>query len=174
MKLAEQEQLFCQWLTAHRGLLWRVVRAFASDAPDQEDLFQEILLQLWCSVPTFRGNSKESTWIYRLAFNTALVLQRGEKRRRLKHEAFTLHAVGASEETASSGRSEQEVRLECLYSAIRELPRLDASLALMLLDGLSYRQMGEVLGISENHVGVRLHRIRKQLTERLKGQADEF
>jgi RNA polymerase sigma-70 factor (ECF subfamily) len=171
MKLAEQEQLFCQWLTAHRGLLWRVVRAFASDAPDQEDLFQEILLQMWCSVPTFRGTSKESTWIYRLAFNTALVWQRGEKRRRLKHEAFTLHALGAGE---NSGRSEQEVRLECLYRAIRELPRLDASLALMLLDGLSYRAMGEVLGISENHVGVRLHRIRKQLTERLKGQADEF
>lgn len=85
-----------------------------------------------------------------------------------------MHSEGAGEESTSSVRSEQEVRLERLYGAIRELPRLDASLALMLLDGLSYRQMGEVLGISENHVGVRLHRIRKQLTERLKGQADEF
>jgi RNA polymerase sigma-70 factor (ECF subfamily) len=174
MTLAEQEQLFCQWLTAHRGLLWRVVRTFASDLSDQEDLIQDILLQLWRAVPTFRGDSKESTWIYRLAFNTALVWQRGEKRRRLKHEAFTLHAVAAGGGSASAQQSEQAVRLERLYSVIRELPRLDASLALMLLDGLSYREMGEVLGISENHVGVRLHRIRKQLTEQLKGHADEL
>ncbi len=173
MTLAEQEHLFCQWLAAHRALLWRVVRAFASEVPDQEDLIQDILLQLWRSVPTFRGDSKESTWIYRLAFNTALGWQRGEKRRRLKHEAFTLHA-SAGDGSDSSVKSKLEARLERLYSAIRDLPRLDTSLALMLLDGLSYREMGEVMGITENHVGVRLHRVRKQLTERLKGHADEL
>ena len=174
MTVTEQEQCFRQWLAAHQGLLWRVARSFASTMQDQEDLIQDMLLQLWRSVPTFRGDSKESTWIYRLAFNTALVWQRSEKRRRLKHEAFSLHSLLARDASDSMASQDEEARLGQLYQAIRELPKLDASLALMLLDGLSYRAMSEVLGISENHVGVRLHRIRKQLTDRLKGQTDEL
>ena len=174
MTVTEQEQLFRQWLSAHQSLLWRVARSFASSSQDQEDLIQDILLQLWQSAPTFRGESKESTWIYRLAFNTALVWQRGEKRRRLKHEAFFMQASSAGEASSADAEKEKVERLERLYAAIRGLPRLEASLTLMLLDGLSYREMGEVLGISENHVGVRLHRIRKQLTDLLKGPADEL
>jgi RNA polymerase sigma-70 factor, ECF subfamily len=169
MTAIDQEDLFRQSLAAHQGLLWRVVRAFAKGAEDQEDLLQEILLQLWQSLPSFRGESKDSTWIYRLAFNTSLGWQRKEKRRRLKHEAFALLACEPTSEPAPN-----DELLERLYVAIRTLPKLDASLALMHLDGLSYREMSEVLGISENHVGVRLHRIRKQLTEQLKETTDEL
>ena len=143
----EQESIFRRWLSAHQGLLRRVVKSFAATSEDQEDLLQEILLQAWISLPGFRGDSKETTWLYRLAFNTAMVWQRKEQRRRVKHEAFS----------------------SLIGEAIRALPKPEASLALMHLDGLSYREMGEVLGISENNVGVRLHRIRKQLAEQLKG-----
>ena len=165
------EDTFRKCLEAHQGLLWRVARSFASKAEDQQDLLQEMFLQLWTSLPAFRGDSKESTWIYRLAFNTALVWQRKEKRRRLKHEAFSVLA-GMDEST--SGRPGDDELLEQLYAAVRELPKLDASLALMHLDGLSYREMGDVLGLSESHVGVKLHRIRKQLTQQLRGQDDEL
>ena len=126
-------------------------------------------MQLWRSLPAFRGEARESTWFYRVAFNTALVWQRSEKRRRLKHEAFlTLH----TEPVHESGNDDELIN--ALYVAIRQLPRLDASLALMLLDGLSYREMADVLGISENYVGVKLNRIRKQLADLLKGAHHEL
>lgn len=165
----QQEQLFRKWLADHIGLLWKVVRAFAESLADQEDLLQEILLQLWQSLPSFRGDARESTWIYRVAFNTALGWQRSEKRRRIKHEAF----LTLREEPAVPPSKNDEL-IAGLYAAIRQLSKLDASLALMHLDGLSYREMGEVLGISENYVGVKLNRVRKQLAESLKGISHEL
>lgn len=165
----EQEAIFRRWLSEHAGLMWKVVRAFASGPEDQEDLLQEIAVQLWMSLPVFRGEAKESTWIYRVAFNTALVWKRHEKRRNAKHEKFfELNAAPEPlAEPSAPARDEELVQL--LYAAIRQLPKLDASLALMHLDGLSYREMGEVLGITEGNVGVKLNRIRKQLAELLKG-----
>src|SRR5215467_7080382 len=84
----ERERLFRHWLAEHAGLMWKVVHAFAATAQDQEDLLQEISLQLWSSLPAFRGEAKENTWIYRVSFNTALVWKRDEKRRHTKHEKF--------------------------------------------------------------------------------------
>lgn len=174
MTVDEQEMQFRRWLAAHAGLMWRVVRAFATAPPDQEDLLQEISLQLWTSLPAFRREAKESTWIYRVAFNTALVWKRDEKRRRAKHEKF-LELNGAPDSSldhCDQARSDEMVQK--LYAAIRQLPKLDASLALMHLDGLSYREMSEVLGITESNVGVKLNRIRKHLAEMLKGASDEL
>jgi RNA polymerase sigma-70 factor (ECF subfamily) len=175
MTAQEQETLFCRWLDQHLGLILKVARAFTLTPQDQEDLFQEILLQLWSSAPAFRGEAKETTWIYRVSFNTALVWQRGEKRRRLKHETYwqfnPLPGPGSGGQT---GPSPDDELVNMLYEAIRQLPKLDASLALMHLDGLSYREMSEVLGISENHVGVKLNRIRKQLADHLKGIVHEL
>jgi RNA polymerase sigma-70 factor (ECF subfamily) len=171
MTSEEQEKLFRRWLADHAGLMWKVVHAFTGTPEDQQDLLQEISLQLWSSLPSFRGEAKESTWIYRVAFNTALVWKRDEKRRRAKHEAFLQLNVAPEN---PSGASPGEELVKQLYAAIRQLPKLDASLALMHLDGLSYREMSEVLGISESNVGVKLNRIRKQLADSLKGGAHEL
>jgi RNA polymerase sigma-70 factor (ECF subfamily) len=153
--------------------MWKVVRAFAVGSEDQEDLVQEIALQLWMSLPAFRREAKESTWIYRVAFNTALVWKRHEKRRHAKHERFfELNAAPEAPAEPSAPARDEELVHE-LYAAIRQLPKLDASLALMHLDGLSYREMSEVLGITEGNVGVKLNRIRKQLAELLKGAGHE-
>src|SRR5262245_13217677 len=84
----ELDGIFRRWLADHAGLMWKVVRAFAAAPEDQQDLLQEIALQLWRSLPAFRREAKESTWIYRVAFNTALVWKRDEKRRHAKHEKF--------------------------------------------------------------------------------------
>jgi RNA polymerase sigma-70 factor (ECF subfamily) len=170
----EREAIFRRWLETHLGLMWKVVRAFTATQQDQEDLLQEALLQLWTSLPAFRGEAKESTWIYRVCFNTALSWRRNEKRRRVKHEAFL--ELNTPAETASHPheKSQDDEMVEMLYAAIRQLPRLDASLALMHLDGLSYREMSDVLGISENHVGVKLSRIRNHLAEQLKGAMHEL
>ncbi len=152
----------------------KVVRGCAASAEDQEDLLQDVLLHTWRSIPAFRGEAKETTWIYRVAFNTALAWRRGERRRREKQESFVkLASLPQSQPSHLDSSLDQEI-VERLYAAIRELPKVDASLALMHLDGLSYQEMAEVVGISENYIGVKLNRIRKLLADRLKGADDEF
>jgi RNA polymerase sigma-70 factor (ECF subfamily) len=109
-----------------------------------------------------------------VAFNTALAWRRVERRRRERHETFLkLDASPRAQPSHVDLLPEQEI-VERLYAAIRQLPKVDVSLALMHLDGLSYQEMAEVLGISENYVGVKLNRIRKQLAEQLKGAPDEL
>lgn len=174
MTALEQESLFRRWLADHAGLMWKVVRAFAVEPADQSDLLQEISLQLWRSLPAFRGKAKESTWIYRVAFNTALVWKRDEKRRHAKHEKFFELNVLPDESPHPPGQTHADVMVQRLYAAIRQLPKLDTSLALMHLDGLTYREMSEVLGITESNVGVKLNRIRQQLAEMLKGANNEL
>lgn len=172
--MTEHEQRFRQCLADHASIMWKVVRAFAATRPDQEDLLQETALQLWRSLPGFRGEAKTSTWIYRIAFNTALVWKRNETRRRAKHESFiNFNAVEEATSGQAAGSHDEEM-VQQLYAAIRQLPKLHASLALMHLDGLSYREMSEVLGITESNVGVKLNRIRKQLGEMLKGATHEL
>ena len=173
MTAHEQEATFRRWLDAHLALMLKIVRGCAAPS-DQDDLFQDVLLQLWSSIPAFRGEAKETTWIYRVAFNTALAWRRGEQRRRVKHETFLKLDVSPTEQPSHADALPEQEMVAQLYVAIRELPKVDASLALMHLDGLSYQEMAKVLGISENYVGVKLNRIRQQLAEKLKGVGDEL
>ena len=174
MTAQEREAIFRRWLDAHLGLILKVVRGFAVAPQDQDDLFQDILLQIWSSIPAFRGEARETTWIYRVAFNTALAWQRGERRRRQGHETFLKFDVSPKMQPSHADALPEQEIVEQLYAAIRQLPKVDASLALMHLDGLSYQEMSEVLGISENYIGVKLNRIRKQLAEQLKGADHEL
>ena len=172
MNAHDQEALFRRWLETHLGLILKVVRGCTAAPQDQDDLFQEVLLQLWTSIPAFRGEARETTWIYRVAFNTALAWRRGERRRRVGHETFLKFDVSPQMHPSHAEVLPQQELVEQLYAAIRQLPKVDASLALMHLDGLSYQEMAEVLGISENYLGVKLNRLRKQLAELLKGASD--
>jgi RNA polymerase sigma-70 factor (ECF subfamily) len=174
MTAPEQETIFRRWLDAHLGLILKVVRGCAAAPPDQDDLFQDVLLQVWSSIPAFRGEAKETTWIYRVAFNTALAWRRGERRRRAGHETFLKFDVSPQSQPSHAEILPQQEIVAQLYAAIRQLPKVDASLALMHLDGLSYSEMAEVLGISENYIGVKLNRIRQQLAETMKGTGDEL
>src|SRR5271167_3514863 len=130
---AEQESTFLRWLGDHVGLIFKVVRG--SLATPQDDLFQEVLLQLWISIPSFRGAAKETTWIYRVAFNTALAWRRGERRRREGHETFLRFDVSPQVQPSHVDAQPEKEIIEQLYAAIRQLPKVDASLALMHLDG---------------------------------------
>ena len=90
MLIDEQEKIFKRWLDEYRVLVFKVIRAYADSPQDKDDLFQEILLQMWSSVPRFQGNAKETTWIYRVALNTALVWKRTEKRKRKRFRTKVL------------------------------------------------------------------------------------
>lgn len=161
-----REAVFKRWLTQHTGLVFKVAHTFAPSDSDRDDLVQEILLQLWRSLPRFERKAKESTWIYRVALNTALAWHRSEKKR---HAAQTpLLAVEELAEPDDPAARERDELVARLYAAIRCLPKVDAALVLLYLDDLSYREMAEVLGISETSVGVKLNRARKTLAGMLK------
>jgi RNA polymerase sigma-70 factor (ECF subfamily) len=174
MSIDEQQAVFQRWVRDHAGLMLKVVRTFADTPTDRDDLLQDVLFRVWLSIPKFRGISSETTWIYRVALNTALVSRRAERRRIRHHERYVTHAATVELAATTADRQPNHELIDCLYDAIHELPKLDASLVLMHLDGLSYVEMSSVLGISENYVGVKLNRIRRQLTEKLKGEIDEL
>jgi len=175
MLLKEQEKLFKQWFAEHSGLMFKIVRAYAVSPDDCDDLFQQILLGLWSSIPSFDGKAKETTWIYRVALNTALVWKRGKSRRRKKRRLLTISAdeMPKAQQSPAESISRRQI-INRLYAAIRELPKIDGSIIFMHLDGLSYQQMGEILGISENNVGVKLNRAKKRLAKLLEGLIDDF
>lgn len=153
----EQRRIFEEWLTTHRGIFFKIVRAYAFTPADQDDLFQEISLQVWKSIPDFRGESKASTWLYRVALYSALAWTRREKKQP------TTQPLTAVEERLTIRAEPIDERLEWLYEQIAGLEPVDRSLCLLLLDGFSYREMAEMVGISESNVGVKIHRIKQKL-----------
>ncbi|EDY81968.1 RNA polymerase sigma factor, sigma-70 family [Verrucomicrobiia bacterium DG1235] len=163
MQESEQRRILDDWLDQHRGLLFKVVRAYASKQHDQEDLFQEIATQVWNSIPKFRGDSKVSTWIYRVAFYSAIAWSKKEKKHKAKHSSIDDYQPLLQQATAA-----KNPRLDWLYDQIGQLDEIDRSLTLMMLDGYSYKEISTTLGLSESNVGVKLNRIKKHLSEKSK------
>ncbi len=158
MEERAQRQIFEEWVGRHKGLLFRVVHAYAFVAPDRDDLFQEIITQVWNSIPRFRSESAVSTWLYRVALNTALAWSRKERRHRDRTEP-----LADAEPALLANSGARDARLAWLYEQIAQLDHVDRSLTLLLLDGFSYREMAETLGISETYVGVKINRIKNHL-----------
>jgi len=158
MKEGEQQNTFDAWLGQHKGLLFKVVRAYAFTTEDQDDLFQEIALQVWHSIPHYRAEAAITTWLYRVAFYTALGWVRQEK----KHRTGKLSLDGV-EQILTIRTPPQDSRLQWLYEQIAQLSPVDRSLMLLMLDGFSYKEMATILGISESNVGVKINRIKARL-----------
>ena len=159
-----QKQTFEKWLDEHKGLIFKIVRVYAFTAMDRDDLFQDILIQVWRSVPSFRHECSVTTWLYRIALNTAI---RWVTRERNHTRSETLDD---SHHLLLDSNVQSDERLTWLYEEISRLDEIDRSITLMLLDGFSYKEMASILGISESNVGVKINRIKKQLIVRSKTQ----
>jgi RNA polymerase sigma-70 factor (ECF subfamily) len=158
----EQKHIFENWLDQHKALIFKIVRVYAFGAMDQDDLFQEITIQVWNSIPAFRQESSVTTWIYRISLNTAVKWIRKEK----KHSKIeTLDTV---QHILSDGGVKVDERLAWLYEEIHKLDEIDRSITLLLLDNLSYKEMADILGITESNVGVKINRIKKHLISKSK------
>jgi RNA polymerase sigma-70 factor (ECF subfamily) len=169
----DQKSLFMTWLGEHSAAVMKVARAYTLTSDDCQDLAQEILLQAWRSLPNFAGKASPSTWFYRVALHTAMNWQRKEKPRRTRQQPLLDVQVLAVDAANSAEQAQQRDMVEQLYKAIHQLPKADAALVLLYLDELSYREMAEVLGISESNVGVKLNRAKKALTALMNGQPPE-
>jgi RNA polymerase sigma factor (sigma-70 family) len=163
MTSSEQDACFERWMRDHVAILYRVAHAFALGA-DRHDLMQELMLAVWKAVPQFRGESKPSTFLYRVSHHAALTWKRSQRRHSRKVEELARVALT---EAAAGPRAAERDALERVYAAIHELPEMDRSLILLSLDGLSYREMAQIHGLSESNVGVRLSRIKARLAQSL-------
>jgi RNA polymerase sigma-70 factor, ECF subfamily len=169
----DQKSLFMSWLGEHGAAVMKVARAYTLASDDCQDLAQEILLQAWRSLPQFEGKASPSTWFYRVALQTAMNWHRKDQPRRARQQPLVEVQVVATEGANSAEQIRQRETVEQLYSAIHQLRKADAALMLLYLDELSYREMAEVLGISESNVGVKLNRAKKALTALMNGQINE-
>ncbi len=131
---------------------------------DKEDLFQEIVIQLWKAWPGFRGESRFSTWMYRIAINTAI----SGLRRRKSHMIYMEPAELPAEIKDDSDASEKEERLQQLYTAIRQLSELERAIIMLYLEDKNYEEIEEIMGINQNNLRVKMNRIREKLRKLLK------
>jgi RNA polymerase sigma-70 factor (ECF subfamily) len=145
-------------LAVHGRALGRIARVYAGARGEQEDLYQEILLQLWRGLPAFRGDSAPGTWLYRVALNTALTW----RRRALRHDEGGVRGAPAPVARTTAPRSERAILDEFLGS----LGPADRSILLLYMEGLSYQDIAAVTGLSAGAVGVRLHRMKHAFTGR--------
>jgi RNA polymerase sigma factor (sigma-70 family) len=152
--MGEVRPPFMELLNGHQGVIHRICQAYATDHADRQDLFQDIVYQLWRSYPQYRGDSSPITWLYRVALNTALTTSRRRSRRPRLVPLDT-----APEPSAPQARAEDDT----LQRLIGRLGRVDRAILMCYLDDLSYARIAEVIGISESNVGARLSRIRTQL-----------
>lgn len=175
MRSPDSTSRFDAWLAEHRGIVYKLARVYAPQWSDEADLVQEMLVQLWRSLANYREQCRPSTWTYRVCLNTALTWQRGERRRgAVTVPAVSAHADILALEPRPGWTTEQAELLERLYQAVRTLPPSQRTLVVLSLDDLSYREISEVIGLSENHVGVALTRARKKLSTMMEGVRNEL
>lgn len=149
---------FDELIAMHNGRIRKIVRRYASREA-QEDLYQDILMQLWRSFEGFRGESRVETWIYRVSLNTALTQVRKTIRER---EA---HAQAKSMTVASAGATEDQSQADVMNQFLNSLGDIDASILMMYLDGLSAREMSQALGVSSNAIAVRINRMKSKFKQ---------
>jgi len=155
----ELENKFVKELQANQGIIHKICRAYTKGEAQHKDLFQEISIQLFKAYPKFKGNSKFSTWMYRVAINTAISLYRKSKRQIKTSEIFD-----NLKELEYKGYDDTKDRqVDLLYKAINTLNDIDKALVLMYLDDKPYVEISEILGISEVNARVKMNRAKTKL-----------
>ncbi|MFT3846064.1 MAG: sigma-70 family RNA polymerase sigma factor [Lacibacter sp.] len=153
------EQEFLQMITQNQGIIRKVCHLYGRNDSDKEDLYQEIVIQLWRSFGSFRGEAKISTWMYRIALNTAITARRKEaKKVELQFPEFI-----PKEEADSDEEKLKEDRLKDMYNAISKLTEVEKAIVMLYLEDKSYEEMEEILGISSGTLRVKMNRIKEKL-----------
>jgi RNA polymerase sigma-70 factor, ECF subfamily len=152
-----EEKKFIDLIDQHQGLIHKVCIMYENDPDVRNDLFQEVVLQLWKSFPSFRGEAKITTWMYRIALNTAISGFRKDTRK-VKTEDLNDKHFNISERP-----DDREENFQKLQWAIRQLSEIDRAMIMMALEEVPYEEIAETVGISQNNVRVRMNRIREKL-----------
>jgi RNA polymerase sigma factor (sigma-70 family) len=166
----DKEAAFLRLLAAHKGMLFKICRLYQDREEDRQDLLQEIMAQLWVSWDSFRGESAFSSFLYRVALNTAIVfLKKGKQ----QNERFMYgHYPDLAEELRPVG--DQEERLAIFYRAVAQLDKLEKALIFLYMEGHAGKDMAQILGVSHASVRVKLNRVKNKLQTIIKTMGYEF
>ena len=155
----ELEHQFVSNLERDQNIVHKICRIYTNDQSSHNDLFQEITIQLWKAYPKFRGEAKFSTWMYRVALNTAITLYRKKKRGIQTQDYDSVHFRIKVDEYDD----ETEQHLSLMYNAVKELNDIDKALVFLYLENKNYKEISETMGISEVNARVKMNRIKKKL-----------
>lgn len=156
----ELEATFIKELEENQNIVHKICRLYTNDQDAHNDLFQEVTIQLWKAYPKFRGDAKFSTWMYRVALNTAITLYRKSKRT-VTTQAFETVEFKIEDKTEHDESAEQ---IALLYTAIKQLNDIEKALVFLYLEDKNYKEISETLGISEVNARVKMNRVKTKLT----------
>lgn len=162
MQKDERKRLFEKIIEQHRGILFKVARTYCQNEHERPDLVQEILIQLWLSFHKYNERSKITTWIYRISLNVAISFYRKNSNKISSKAPLQEQML----EIADNNKAHQEQELCLLESFINDLKEMDRALIFLYLENRSYREISEILGISESNVSTRVNRIKESLKRR--------
>ena len=155
----ELEHRFVANLERHQNIVHKICRIYTNDQDSHNDLFQEITIQLWKAFPKFRGDAKFSTWMYRVALNTAITLYRKSKRSIKTQDIDTVSFKIKADEY--DDQTEQQLKL--MYTAVKQLNDIDKALVFLYLEDQSYKEISDTLGITEVNARVKMNRVKTKL-----------
>lgn len=156
---SELEKTFVDFFKPNQGLIHKICKIYTDNAEDHQDLFQEITIQLWRSFPGFKGEAKFSTWMYKVALNTAMTLFRKPQKKVLQHADIDVSSLKMEYEVYE----DDEYKLKKMYKAIHELSDVEKALIMMYLDDRPYKEIGEILGITEGNARMKMNRAKNNL-----------
>jgi len=157
--LDEKEKIFLSVLESHKGIIYKVANTYCYEKSDQDDLIQEIILQVWLTIENFNDKFRWSTWIYRIALNTSISFYRKNKTR--NHKTISLSPIIEVPNDDEEYYDEDDFLL--LRTFIRELEEIDRALILLHLEGLSSKEIAEIIATTQTNVTTKLSRIKKKL-----------
>jgi RNA polymerase sigma-70 factor (ECF subfamily) len=150
------QQQFEQIIAEHNGILYKIGRAYTNNTDDFDDLYQDMLVQVWQALPSFKQASKLSTWLYRVCLNTALLYQRRDRKQvKTASNQEVLNQLPDDSAQSLQQVQEREHKIELLYACIYELPRLDRAIILLHLEKKKYEEIAHIVGLQANHIGVK-------------------
>ena len=164
---------FLKLIEENQVKILKICRAYAWNPSDRDDLYQEILFQIWRALPGLKENAYAGTWLYRVALNTSISFVRKHAGRNSRATAFGHDDLARRIESAQEPEESDDGRLARLYAAIAQLTETEKALVVLFLEDLSYEEMADALGLSANHVGVALHRAKKKLLTLMQETAHE-
>lgn len=163
MSSSNLKQEFISLIEKHQGIIYKVSRMYCDKEEGRRDLFQDILVQLWQSYPSFNNKSRFSTWMYRVALNTAIAQFRKDKK---NNEDLTPDVpVNVPEEESFK---EKEDRISLVHKAINKLSKAEKAIIILYMDDYSYEEISEISGLTISNVGVKINRIKAKLQKILK------
>ncbi|WP_324027369.1 sigma-70 family RNA polymerase sigma factor [Maribacter sp. BPC-D8] len=154
----QKEAVFTNLIREHQALLYKVTSIYTDNKEDQEDLFQEIVYQLWKYFDSFRNDSKITTWMYRVAMNTAITFIKKKKKR---PDSLPIADIFIKQSDTNNDAYEERLRL--LYQHLKHLNTLEKGLIFLLLEGKSYKEIAQITGLNDSNVGTKISRIKKKL-----------